>query len=921
MTPEHLTRQVERLCERWPDTRVVGVHAARWRGDDSIAVNGETFPVRWCPSALAVSERLAALGDDDRLIVLTPLVDKDLGLDVLARLARRRLHHPERWQMVRDAYGVASVDPRLPMQPWMADALLGARPHRRRSPASVLDAGTAWTHVLAHHLDLSDGAPDAGTIIRWSIEPGAAERFAALPAPLAEAVRLRLGESAGGLGVLLAGGIAAGHASELLPIGLVCDLLFGDEDATPTTPSTPRADAGSPNPPEGAPVRSDARPGSPRGRRSAGMDGSLPPNGPHPGLVQAAARLEPLLGGASVAPARGREWAAAARRVFRGLPRERRGEWLRRAEGRLSHLKAEAFAERSSVLPSGLRGRLARFAAAATAAIDAPDALESAERAFRRVREHVACDDQRERVRHLEMALRLVRSLHPSCEAASAPAGLMAHHAAEGAFEDWARRHLLGGDEHPEVGALFGAIHRAVRVHREARNRAFAEGVREYLTGAGGPDVVPIEHCLARTVAPLGQSRPVLVLVLDGMDAGVFEEIGESLHERGWRRQRGPAPEAVLAVLPTVTESSRMALLSGSVKRGSAAAEKAAFARHPDLLGISRAARPPLLFHKAELTGGAAEGLAAPVREALRDERRRVVGAVLNAVDDHLAKSEQMQLAWRFDSIRLLPAILMEAHAAGRAVVLTSDHGHVLEAGGVKLPGDGEGRWRSAAAPATALEIEIGGARVRAATGLERIVLPWSETVRYGSKRNGYHGGVSLQEAVVPVGVYVGPGERLDGWEPAPVSYPPWWFAEEPDPAGFHLPVPGRKQAGTEAPRDPQRDLFTEAARSRSADATRWDPLFASEVYAAQRQLAGRGAPDDDTVRAALDALFEARGRLPIASLATRLDVPAPRMRSVIAGLQRLLNVDGYPVLRFSGGTEHVELDGDLFARQFNPET
>lgn len=873
VTPEHLTRQVERLCERWPDTRVVGVHAARWRGDDSIAVNGVTFPVRWCPSALAVSERLATLGDDDRLIVLTPLGDQDLGLDVLARLARRRLHHPERWQMVRDAYGVTSVDPRLPMQPWMADALLSARPHRRGSPASVLDAGTAWTHVLAHHLDLPDGSPDAGTIIRWSIEPGAAERFAALPAPLAEAVHRRLGESAGGLGVLLAEGIAAGHASELLPIGLVCDLLFGDEDATL-----------------------------------------------NPGLVQAAARLEPLLGGAIVEPARGREWAAEARRVFRALPRERRGEWVRRAESRLSHLKAEAFAERSPVLPSGLRSRLARFAAAATAAIDAPDALESAERAFRRVREHVACDDQSERLRHLEMALRLVRSLHRAREAANTPTGLMAHHTAEGAFEDWARRHLLGGDEHPEVGALFGAIHRAVRARREARNRTFAEGVREYLAGAGGPDVVPIEHCLARTVVPLGQSRPLLVLVLDGMDAGVFEEIGESLHERGWRRQRGPAPEAVLAVLPTVTESSRMALLSGSVKRGSAAAEKAAFARHPDLLGISRPARPPLLFHKAELTDGAAQGLAASVREALRDERRRVVGAVLNAVDDHLAKSEQMQLAWRFDSVRLLPAILMEAHAAGRAVVLTSDHGHVPEAGGVKLPGDGEGRWRSAAAPATALEIEIGGARVQAATGLERIVLPWSETVRYGSKRNGYHGGGSLQEAVVPVGVYVGPGETLDGWEPAPVSYPPWWFAEDPAPAGLRLPVPERKQADTEAPRDPQRDLFTEAARSRSAGAARWDPLFASEVYAAQRQLAGRGAPDEDTVRAALDALCEARGRLPAASLATRLGVPAPRIRSVIAGLQRLLNVDGYPVLRFSADTERVDLDGDLFARQFSPE-
>ena len=873
MTPEHLTRQVERLCDRWPDTRVVGVHAARWQGGDSITVVGETFPIHWCVSALALSERLAALGEDDRLIVLTPLVDKHLSLDVLARLARGRLFHPERWQMVRDAYGVAAVDPRLPMQPWMADALLSARPRQRRSPASVLDAHTAWTHVLNHHLGLPDGNPDSGAVIRWSTEPGAAERFAALPGPLAEAVAQWLGETAGGLGTLLAGGIVAGHAGVLLPIGLVCDVLFSDE--------------------------SDAQ---------------------NPRLVQAAARLEPLIGGASVEPARGREWAAAGRRVFRALPRDRRGEWLGRAEGMLSSLKAEAFAERSSVLPSGFQSRLDRFAAAATVSINTPDALESAESAFHRIREHAACDNQAERLCHLEMALRLVRSLHRSGGMASTLAGLIAHHASEGAFEDWARRRLLGGDEHPEVAALFGAIHGGVRARREARNRAFAEGVRKWLAGTGGQGIVPIEQCLARTVAPLGRSRPVLVLVLDGMDAGVLEEIGESLRERGWRRQRGPAPEAVLAVLPTVTESSRMALLTGGVKRGNAAAEKAGFAKHPDLLGTSRLGRPPLLFHKAELTDGAAEGLAAAVREALGDERQRIVGIVLNAVDDHLAKSEQMQLAWRVDSVRLLPAILNEAHAAGRAVILTSDHGHVLEADGVKLPGDGEGRWRRATAPATKLEIEIGGARVQAATSLERIVLPWSETVRYGSKRNGYHGGVSLQEAVVPVGVYVGPGEVLDGWEPHPVSYPPWWFAEEPRPERLHLPAPESRRVESSVSADPQRDLFTEAARTRTAADSRWHPFFKSDVYAAQRQLAGPGVPDDEIVRTALDALCEAWGRLPLSALAKRLGMPASRVRSMVAGLQRLLNVDRYPVLRFSDDTEHVDLDGGLFVKLFNLE-
>ena len=469
-----------------------------------------------------------------------------------------------------------------------------------------------------------------------------------------------------------------------------------------------------------------------------------------------------------------------------------------------------------------------------------------------------------------------------------------------------------------------------MRAHRETLNRAFAERVRAWVaSGADDPGsgaAVAIERCLARTVVPIAKSRPILVLVLDGMDAGIFEELGESLRERGWRRQRGEGvPEAALAVLPTVTEASRMALLSGEVKRGGAGAEKTAFARHPELLGVCRPRRPPILFHKADLTGDAGQGLAASVREALGDERRRVVGIVLNAVDDHLAKSEQIRLAWGVDSIRLLPAILMEAHAAGRAVVLTSDHGHVMEADSVKLPGDGEGRWRHAASPATdapvtELEIAIEGPRVRTATGRERIVLPWSETVRYGLKRNGYHGGVTLQEVVVPVGVYVGPGEVLDGWEPVPPSYPPWWSAEESEPTPFHLPAPNPEQAETRASANPQPDLFAEAARARTAAAARWNPLFESGMYAAQRRLAGREAPDDAMVRIALDALFEAHGRLPLASFAKRLGVTAPRTHRVIAGLQRLLNVDGYPVLRLDEERERIELDGALLVRQFELE-
>ena len=751
---------------------------------------------------------------------------------------------------------------------WMADALLNARPQRRTARANTLDADTAWAHLLRHHIGLCSGTPDVDSIIAWSTDPRAAGRFEALPAPLAEAVKGRLGDSAGRLGALLAEGIAAGHSNQLLPIGLVCDVLF---DA--------RSDKGDPV------------------------------------LVQAAARLEPLLGGSSVEPARGLEWAAASRAVLRSLSQDGRAKWLGRAESLLVNLKAEAHSDRSSVLPSGFQSRLARYAAATTAALQKPRALESAEDAFRRAREHAAFDELGDRARHLEMAMRLVRSFHQTRKSARELTRMMAHHMEEGAFEDWARRHLLGGDEHPDVSAMFGALYRAVRARREDRNRSFAKAVQRWRTGGASTDMVPIENCLTRIVVPLAKTRPVLVLVLDGMDAGVFHEIGESLAEQGWRRQHGPGPDAVLAVLPTVTECSRMALLSGEVTQGSGATEKPAFAKHPGLMGVSRPNRPPLLFHKADLSEGAAEGLAAPVREALGNGQRRVVGVVLNAVDDHLSKSEQMQIAWRVDSIKLLPTILMEAHKAGRAVVITSDHGHVLEADGVKLPGDGEGRWRSAASPATEPEIEIGGARVRAATGQERIVLPWSEAVRYGSKRNGYHGGVTLQEAVVPVGVFVGPGEALDGWEPAPLAYPLWWTEEEQQPAHVRLPLTELAEPVSSAA--PQPDLFTEAERERTGAAARWERFFASEVYTAQRALAAKGAPDDDAVCAALDALYEANGRLPVLTLAKMLGAAPSHARRAISGLQRLLNVDGYPVLRLSADAEHVELDATLLIERF----
>jgi hypothetical protein len=98
------------------------------------------------------------------------------------------------------------------------------------------------------------------------------------------------------------------------------------------------------------------------------------------------------------------------------------------------------------------------------------------------------------------------------------------------------------------------------------------------------------------------------------------------------------------------------------------------------------------------------------------------------------------------------------------------------------VDGNVEARWRTAERPAGDLEIELDGKRVRTATGHDQIIVPWSETIRYGYKKNGYHEGLTVQEAVVPVGLFTPPGEQAADMQPMPYTVPPWWEPAEKAP-------------------------------------------------------------------------------------------------------------------------------------------
>ncbi|MEA3410188.1 MAG: BREX-2 system phosphatase PglZ [Pseudomonadota bacterium] len=876
-TPEQVAAQVAAMVRKRPDARIVGIHAdGGWAGGESIAVNGTRWAVTVCRSPLEVSDCLSSTSDGEGLVILTLLPDQALGLDVLARMAGRRLVRIDRWEMVREAFGAGRIDPRLPMDGWMADALLGAASKGGVHPApnGWLGPEIAWRTLLNHYLGLDSGSPDARDLVDWSVDAERVSRYQALDGPLRLGIRDRFAESAGALGEVFAATIETGRGSLLLPIGLVCEVLF----------------AGG-------------------GRRSAT-------------LSQAIARLEPLVGGHTLTGGQGQAWYQAARGILDGLPADRRQRRVERAERLLGDLRANRYAGLSTVFLTGFQQRLAAFGKALSGVLDGKTRIDGMETALEAVRRHDEAGRHPERAERLEMALRLVRRLEIPGHRTSPTLGeAVEAHLADGAFVDWARRTLLGGDPVEGLARGFGRLYRRVREDRETLNRIFAERLADW-NGAPGPGkgFLPIEAFLDEVVAAVASEGPVLVVVIDGMDGGVFEELSEDLRHRGWVRWATPAgvgAGGLLSALPSMTAYSRTALLTGRMASGSARNEKSGFANHPALRSVSRPAKPPVLFHKGELTDAAAGGLSPAVRGPVADAERRIVGVVINAVDDHLAKSEQMRLEWTVESFRVLDALLYEARVAGRAVVLTADHGHVLEEDGRQIEGGEEERWRACGGPLSGQEMVFEGPRIKAATGMERVVLPWSEAVRYSGKKNGYHGGATPQEVVVPLGIFLGVGREPEGWRPLAESVPEWWLASAP----AEVEAPRRRRKGgkrASSVPEAQGNLFETPEREAGAPASAWiRQLVDSEVYAAQLRLAGRLAPPTEVVREVLATLEARRDRVPGRVLAQAIQAPAFRLRGILAGLQRLLNVDGYQVLSVEEGTETVLLDRELLRKQF----
>jgi hypothetical protein len=420
------------------------------------------------------------------------------------------------------------------------------------------------------------------------------------------------------------------------------------------------------------------------------------------------------------------------------------------------------------------------------------------------------------------------------------------------------------------------------------------------------------------------------------MGMAVFRELQADLLRQGWveldacdESRRLP----VIAALPTVTEVSRTSLLCGALRVGNAGDEKAGFTAHAGLVGAGARSKPPLLFHKGELAGDGG-GVSADVLDAVADDKRRVVGVVINAVDDHLAKGDQIRMDWTVRRIKPLEDLLAAARDAGRALILVSDHGHVPEHGTKGGDGDAAERWREATGAPRDDEVLLSGQRVllgQVSGGGKAVIAPWSERSRYSARKNGYHGGASPQEVVIPLGVFAAADVSVEGWREVATELPGWWTADEapsavsPKISGTAAPKPKPKQRQKPPSKPveqgllfPLDDAMEAGPAAGSAPPPSWiDRLLASDMLAEQRRSASRVALPDERLRAMLEALDERGGKITRAALAVRIGIPALRIGGAISALRRVLNLDGYAVLSVDEASDTVELNREQLMKQF----
>ncbi|MFD3910749.1 BREX-2 system phosphatase PglZ [Streptomyces sp. NPDC058603] len=845
-------------------------------------------------------------GPGDVLVVTTGVDDEQLGWDLRGRAVRRRTLTVENAEVVTQRFGATGLDVRMYGKEWLLEALLEAEPADAGWPrvGGLLTLDTALRALTAQRLGLGETSSVAGTqaqpptldtdtLLAWSRTPAGPLRFAELPATERAELKKWLGDTAGPAAPVLLSLAEVGLGHDAMALGVLAAALRDPAVAPDTALAI------------------------------GGLFGQVMPR-----RAALSAFTDAVEGTLTRWIAQARTNLSARQRVFAVIDR---ADKLAEMAGLVGALTTSRF------LPTGFAAQLGRTIA------EARRSSAAGEAALADLEGHGLASLHPDRVHVAEMAVRVARWLERTEPAVPTVAEGTRSHVTDWGWADRALTLLWAGDPGGDLTTAreLQGLYEQGRARRQRLDEQFARRLAAWSAHATArqPDgALVIENVLESVVRPLTGAGAPLVVVLDGMSCAVAIQLGEEMEREGWWEVVPRSPEgqsagrmSAVSMLPSVTRTSRASLLTGEPVQGGQSVETAGF-----IAFWKRRRREAALFHKADVGGETGHALAHELMGALASEA--VVGVVLNTIDDALDKGQQGRgTTWALDDITHLRDLLSAARGYGRPVVLVADHGHVLERGSrtesaaVSGTGAVSPRWRTGGRAEDG-EIEIRGPRVLEGGG--SIVAPWREDIRYTGRKAGYHGGVSLAEVTVPVLALVVAAEQTPkGWEvlPRERSTPAWW--REPVPGAEPAPAP-RPATGSDGPTvsvalrqdvpDPVDASPAQAASPavQQVTATLGSEVVASEVYEAQKEYV-RKAPETKVVAAVIDALVTAGGTMSPAALAAAISATGRVRRNIegfVATVQRLLNVEGYPVLGFVDAGHAVKLDVPLLRDQFLPK-
>jgi len=619
------------------------------------------------------------------------------------------------------------------------------------------------------------------------------------------------------------------------------------------------------------------------------------------------------------------------------------------AEGHVDEDAVRAALVGSALLPNAWGQRLDALGAALSEAAAKPglESIERVRRARRDLEAHQLFKDTGNQVilERAEMAVRLAawlvartdRGEHPTATSYSQAEWLARWYSEEGGFIDWARRRARGSDARA-FGRGANAIVAAVDDVRVELDRTFARALREWLK-AGSPEnaIVSIEHAVdrfaVRFLAERGDRR-LLVLLLDGMAWAQAVEILGSLRAwglLGWRAVSGDGASfaPVIASLPTVTEVSRAAFFAGKRTPPGRAEptdkDPERWAAHAKLRPFVPRGEAPRLLLRAE--GHTQSGaVSAEALSLVADTEQRVVGIVINAIDASLKADTQQRMYWTASHIQSLPELLEAAQAAGRAVLLAADHGHIAADHLESAPAATESKprwrvWKDAGEPLAEYEVGFEKSIAWAPPGAHGVVLLADDAHRYGGgAHTGEHGGATLAEVVAPA-ILVG-ADTLAGrfgasdediaLRVSAFPEPGWWYPMvSSSPAGRETASTAPKRRHTPKPARAANQLdLLQPSPAPAASPPAPHPLRA--LIARSRVFTEAGLPEarKAQVLTAIDFLARRDGeQAPLGAFAVAMGTVATRARGLVEVLAERLNVDGFMLLSYDAASDLVKLD------------